>query len=107
MLELLDSDVPPLSFDTGALRRVLLRALNPNQLLILSQIETNGNQTITGLLNCVSTTRKIPLSTLKLNARILHELNLIDFEDNGHNRTPRLTNEGRTVLQITSEGGEM
>jgi hypothetical protein len=36
-------------------------------------------QSMTGHLKVLSETRKVPLSTLKLNARILREFNLIDY----------------------------
>src|SRR3972149_6989789 len=61
------------------LKRVLLRAVNKNQILILSHLENNFKDTISSKLNRLSKESKIPISTLKLNSRILKDLNLIDF----------------------------
>lgn len=56
------------------LKKLLLRALNRNQILILSEINGMG---LTSLLKCLSETNGIPTSTLKLNAKVLAELGLI------------------------------
>ncbi|MDE1868790.1 MAG: hypothetical protein KGH60_02380, partial [Candidatus Micrarchaeota archaeon] len=58
-----------------AIRPVLARALNPNQILILSRV--NGIDGITSLLNGISDTTGVPLSTLKLNAKVLKDIGLI------------------------------
>jgi hypothetical protein len=74
---------------------VVLRALNKNQILILSSI--NGyNIGITALLQALSDRYNIPVSTLKLNARILERLDLVSF-----NGSPgRLTKLGILVLKL-------
>jgi len=73
----------------------LLRALNKNQILILSEIENNSSETITSLLTKLSKKSKIPLSTLKLNAKILRELGLITFGN-----SVKLTDFGKFIVQI-------
>jgi len=44
---------------------------------------------------------KVPLSTLKLNAKILRDLNLIDF---GNSSPAKLTELGKFVVEIIKEG---
>ena len=80
------------------LRRLLLRALNENQVLILAQIG-RSNERVSKVLQCISTGHSVPLSTLKLNAQILRELNLITYglELSGG---ARLTSLGRSIVQI-------
>jgi hypothetical protein len=77
-----------------ALKRVLLRAFNKNQLLILQEIANNSKETITSLLLQMEKKYTIPLSTLKLNAKILRELGLIKF---GNSSAARLSKTGKIV----------
>ncbi len=76
---------------------VILRALNRNQMLILSNL--NGFERITPLLSGLSERCSVPLSTLKLNAGILRELKLIEFGDSG----ARLTDFGEVVVSILKD----
>jgi hypothetical protein len=78
------------------LKNLLAKALNRNQILILSEIE-NSSRTITSTLMNLSKTMKIPLSTLKLNAKILKQMNLILFNDFSN---VELTNFGKFVFTI-------
>ena len=71
------------------------RALNRNQILILNEI--SGTDTITGTLNRISKTSDIPLSTLKLNAKILKELGLISYCEF---HFAELTDFGKTIAKI-------
>ncbi len=77
------------------LRLVLLKALNKNQILILFNINSVDN--ITYLLSRMSKGSGIPLSTLKLNAKILRKLDIITFS-NGSPVT--VTPTGSLILQI-------
>jgi hypothetical protein len=79
------------------LKRVLLRAFNKNQLLILQEAAKNSRGTITSLLLKMEKKYVIPLSTLKLNAKILRELNLITF---GNSSTAKLTKAGRVIVEL-------
>jgi len=73
--------------------------LNENQRLILRSI--NGrHRSLNSLLEELSRREKRPLSTLKLNARILKELGLIDYGTRDDPRPVRLTEEGLLVLRI-------
>jgi len=60
------------------LRRLILRTLNDNQILILSST-ARQSRSMTSLLRSLSEEHEVPLSTLKLNARILRDLNLISY----------------------------
>ena len=86
------------------LKRLLARAINKNQILILNQVQTNSSSSITTALSKISRRERIPLSTLKLNAKILKELNLIDFGNIEEIKEPELTEVGRFVLEIV--GGD-
>lgn len=79
------------------LKRILLRAINRNQVLILEEVSKNSSLTISSLLLGMEKKFRIPLSTLKLNARILKKLNLIDF---GNSSPARLTGVGEFVVKI-------
>jgi hypothetical protein len=88
-----ESDVPPTKWQRE-LKLILLRALNRNQILILSQIENNRTETISSLLRIISKFYNIPLSTLKFNANILKKLNLISFGNSSNFQLARLTEFG-------------
>lgn len=76
------------------LRPLLLRALNKNQILILSEV---GSASITCLLKGLSKENRIPLSTLKLNAKILKGLGLVEY---GQFRDAKLTDAGYLILNL-------
>ncbi len=82
------------------MRPLLARAINKNQLLILSQVNFASGESISSLLNHMSKELKIPLSTLKLNASILKTLNLITFGDSVDFRPVEITATGRFVLEV-------
>jgi hypothetical protein len=84
------------------LKRILLRAINGNQRLILSHIgESTGR--ITPTLQELSRRYGIPLSTLKLNAKILKELDLIRYSTISTQGEVELSDLGRFVLNIIEE----
>ena len=83
-----------------SLKLLLLRTLNKNQILILSSINNTQNENITRILSRISSSHEIPLSTLKLNAKILKNLNLITFGNNSHFQSARLTDFGKFVFKI-------
>jgi hypothetical protein len=85
------------------LRPILARALNRNQLLILSCAAGNKGQTITTLLSSMSLAHRIPLSTLKLNAKILRELGLLSFGDSNPAVPTLLGRCVRGLLEIETE----
>jgi len=81
------------------LRRLVLRTLNENQILILSQV-ARQRRTMTSLLRSLSEERGVPLSTLKLNARILRDLNLISYGPAERGREARLRPLGAFILRL-------
>ena len=82
---------------------MLRRALNRNQKLILAELTRSRNDSATQILTRLSKKHTIPLSTLKMNARILRELGLIDFGSSARFRTVALTELGRNVLSLISQ----
>jgi hypothetical protein len=86
----------------ASLGRVLARAINPNQFLILSEIARNEGSSISSLLSGASQRHRVPLSTLKLNARVLRDLGLISCGSASDSRAARVTVAGRTVLSLLS-----
>jgi len=81
------------------LRVLILRTLNDNQLLVLNAVYER-EQSLTSLLKQLSEEYQIPLSTLKLNARILRELNLITYGSIRDKKNARLGSLGRFVLRL-------
>ncbi|MFA4646061.1 hypothetical protein P8X24_02115 [Pyrococcus kukulkanii] len=85
--------------EVKVLRKLLLRALNQNQRLILQSI--NGkHRSLNALLEELSRKERKSLSTLKLNARILKELGLIEYGTKENPKPVTLTEEGRFVLKL-------
>ena len=81
------------------LRVLILRTLNDNQLLVLNAV-AEREQSLTSLLKQLSQEYQIPLSTLKLNARILRELNLISYGSIRDKRTAQLESLGSFILRL-------
>ncbi len=81
------------------LRKVLVRAFNKNQLLILENIDHDSNS-LTFVLKSLSKSFDIPLSTLKLNARILRNLGLIDFGSSSDFKKPSVTSIGKFIFSV-------
>jgi len=80
----------------------LEKALNRNQILILSSVSENSTCTASALLRKLSREKGVPLSTLKLNLKILKENGLVEYGRVGEPRPIALTNAGRTVLGMLS-----
>jgi hypothetical protein len=84
------------------LRRLLLRSLNDNQILILSHVEFRS-RLITSILKELSEKHDVPISTLKLNAKILKELNLISYGTASNQLNAELSDLGRFVISLIEE----
>ncbi|RLG42163.1 MAG: hypothetical protein DRO05_02040, partial [Thermoproteota archaeon] len=78
----------------------MLRSLNKNQLLILRELSFNLDRSLTSVLIDISKTKGVPLSTLKLNAKVLRGLNLISIKEYDGRRLAELSSLGRLVLEI-------
>lgn len=80
-------------------RNLILRTLNDNQLLIMGAVASQ-KRSLTSILKELSVECEIPLSTLKLNARILRELNLISYGSIKNKREARLESLGSFIFGI-------
>jgi|SRR3989338_273412 len=77
------------------LRTVLIRCINPKQILILSEISKKTGETSTALLSRLSRENSLPLSTMKLNMKKLTFLGLVLRENS---KPVKLTDSGLLVL---------
>ncbi|MGC8911991.1 MAG: 1-deoxy-D-xylulose-5-phosphate synthase N-terminal domain-containing protein [Nitrososphaeria archaeon] len=76
------------------------KALNCNQKLILSSVSRNLNCTASAFLRKLSKDSGVPLSTLKLNLKILKEEGLVEYGRVGEPRPIKLTEVGKIVLEL-------
>ena len=100
------ASVPISTGGVDNLRSLILRTLNDNQLLVLNAV-SERDQSLTSLLKQLSEEYGVPLSTLKLNARILRELKLISYGSIRNKRSARLEDLGSFVIGLVnhSRGG--
>ena len=82
------------------LRKIVLRTINKNQVLILTNIP-RVPASITSVLRELSKKYQIPLSTLKRNAQILRDLNLISYGEPPNFFGVELTDLGRFISGLT------
>jgi len=87
------------------LRRLILRGLNDNQILLLSRV-ARDRRTITSHIRLISEEYKIPISTLKLNSRILREFNLISYGSGRRSCEAKLLPLGTFILKLLDSGEE-
>ena len=83
------------------LRRIVLRTINKNQVLILTNIP-RVPASITSVLRGISRKYHVPLSTLKRNAQILRELNLIRYGEAPNFSGVELTELGHFISELTA-----
>lgn len=83
-------------------RRLILRTLNDNQILILSNMPRVPTS-ITSILKAIFERFDIPISTLKLNAKILKDLNLITYGSTTSFRGAELTDLGLAILSLVRQ----
>jgi len=83
---------------------LILRTLNQNQVIVLKAVADN-EQSLTSLLKQLSEDHGVPLSTLKLNARILRELNLISYGSIADRKTARLEDLGQFIFGLIGGRG--
>ncbi len=82
-------------------RNLILRTLNDNQILILNAVASR-ERSLTSILKELSVECGVPLSTLKLNARILRELNLISYGSVWNKRAAKLETLGEFIQGIVT-----
>ena len=99
------ASTPISSSGVDDLRNLILRILNDNQLLVLNAI-AERQQSLTSLLNRLSKEYEIPLSTLKLNARKLRELNLISYGNIHTKRKAQLKTLGKFIVRLMLDAPE-
>jgi hypothetical protein len=97
-----DAPLPMDKAPFGGLRRLLLRSINDNQRLILTHVEQSTGR-ITPFLQELSSIYGIPLSTLKFNAKILKDLNLITYPTASMRNEVEVSKLGQLVLSIIDE----
>lgn len=61
---------------------------------------------ISSILRTIEIEKGIPLSTIKLNARILKVLDLVDFSDSRGLRGAKLTEAGNVVVEMVKVNDE-
>lgn len=88
--------------DRAIIAKLFEKALNKNQALILRLVSKNADLTASSFLKMVSKKTGIPLSTLKLNLKILREKGLVSYGRIGDPKPVKLTRVGEVVLQILS-----
>ncbi|MEM3786222.1 MAG: hypothetical protein QXZ59_02435, partial [Nitrososphaeria archaeon] len=88
--------------DRAVIAKLFEKALNKNQILILSLVSKNIDLTASSLLKRISKETGIPLSTLKLNLKILRENGLVSYGKIGNPQPIKLTRAGEIVLQMLS-----
>ncbi len=85
------------------MRRLLAKAISRNQLLILPEIQGH-NSSISSLLVRIPESYGIPLSSLKLDSRILTGLGLIEIDRVGSNYgASGLSEAGRFVIDVIND----
>ncbi len=82
--------------DYAVLKPVILRSISKNQILILSHACSKSFSSVTKILVDLSEESGIPLSTLKLKARELREMKLLEYGDS----KVKVTELGKFVLKI-------
>jgi len=95
-----DAPIPISEAQLDDLRRIVLRTINKNQVLILTNIQ-RVPASITSVLRDISQTFHVPLSTLKRNAQILRDLNLIRYGEAQNFSGVELTELGRFISELT------
>lgn len=68
--------------------------------MVLLSIYEYEYASISSILRTIEMESNIPLSTLKLNAKILKNLDLVDFSDGLGQRGARLTESGNLVVSL-------
>ncbi len=96
------------------LRSLALRALNDTQLLILKKVKKERvlsremeSRTLNALLQDIERRYEKSLSSLKMNAKILRELGLIEYGDRRERKPVKLTHMGNILLQVLEGDGQV
>ena len=82
------------------LKILLGRAFTKKQLIILESSGECKAKSITSLARVISEDKKIPLSTVKLDLKILEQLDLLKTIETHGLKKPRITKFGQAVIRI-------
>ena len=82
------------------LKKLLVKGLTKNQILILYKVSNNGDNTITAIIYDIYKKQKIPISTLKLNAKMLKDFGLISYGSTKEPKTAELTELGMFLIEV-------
>lgn|GEM_PF-912796 len=83
-------------------RELFLRALNDNQIFLLKNID-GENRSLNNFLRTITKDSERSLSTLKLNARILKDLDLITYGSRTDPEPVELTEPGEAIIELLRE----
>lgn len=83
------------------LGRLLVRGFTKKQLMVLEAVSKDKSRSITSTSKKISEERKIPLSTVKLDLKILSQLGLVRIVDRKF-KMVRISKFGRMVLRLLS-----
>ena len=92
------------------LRTLAIRALNNTQILILRKLQMEyvkerinsdeNGKSLNAILEDIGRRHRKSLSTLKMNAKILKELGLIEYGEKHQRKPVRLTDMGMAILEL-------
>ncbi|MCS7108733.1 MAG: transketolase [Sulfolobales archaeon] len=82
------------------IREIIKRGLNNNQVILLKELRLNTYKSLSSALRNLSRKHGIPLSTLKANAKVLRDLNLINVSNGNGVKEVVLTPMGHFVIEL-------
>ena len=97
----INAPIPISDAQLDDLRRIILKTVNKDQVLILSNIPRVPTS-ITSVLRNISRRYNVPLSTLRRNAQILKSMNLITYGEASDFSGVELTELGRFITELTA-----
>ncbi len=81
-------------------REIVKRGFNNNQLILLRELKQTSYKSLSSALRSLSRKYGIPISTLRVNAKVLKELNLLRTGDGNGSREVTLTQLGHFVTEL-------
>lgn len=97
----INAPIPISDAQLDDLRRIILKTVNKDQVLILSNIPRVPTS-ITSVLRNISRRYNVPLSTLRRNSQILKGMNLITYGEASDFSGVELTELGRFITELTA-----
>lgn len=82
------------------MKKLLVKGLTKNQILILYKVNNNGDNTITSIIYDIYKKQHIPISTLKSNAKLLKDFGLIYYGSPKQPKIAGLTELGKFLIEI-------